>query len=129
MQPTGTSAKDFFNRTPTMVIGVDVSHSSPGSIQPSMAAITMSMDREAARYAAAVQTNGHHVEMVTPMNIRSMLTDLFCYWVRVVGGGRGPTNVYYFRDGVSEGQYMHVLDQEVSEMKKLFKELYPQGDV
>jgi eukaryotic translation initiation factor 2C len=112
-----------------MVIGVDVSHSSPGSLQPSMAAITMSMDREAARYAAAVQTNGNRVEMVTPMNMRSMLTDLFSYWVRAVGGGRGPTNVYYFRDGVSEGQYTHVISQEVSEVKKLFKELYPEGDV
>jgi eukaryotic translation initiation factor 2C len=112
-----------------MVIGVDVSHASPGSQQPSMAAVTMSMDRDAARYAAAVQTNGNRVEMLTTMNIRSMMTDLFSYWVRTVGAGRGPTNVYYFRDGVSEGQYMHVLTQEVSDMKNLFKELYPQGDV
>jgi eukaryotic translation initiation factor 2C len=46
-------------KEPTLIIGADVSHPSPGSPQASMAALTMSMDREALRYAAAVQTNGH----------------------------------------------------------------------
>lgn len=49
--------KSFFD-VPTMIIGADVSHPSPGSPQASMAALTMSMDRDASRYAAAVQTNG-----------------------------------------------------------------------
>lgn len=50
---------EFFSRYNTMVIGADVSHPSPGSPQGSTAALTMSMDKHAARYAAAVQTNGH----------------------------------------------------------------------
>lgn len=29
-----------------------------------------------------------------------------------------PQHIYYFRDGVSEGQYTHVLDQEIDEMKR-----------
>ena len=53
-----TVSAPFFPR-PTMVIGADVSHPSPLSLQGSMAALTMSMDRDACRYAAAVQTNGH----------------------------------------------------------------------
>jgi eukaryotic translation initiation factor 2C len=129
LQPSIKTNKDYFNRTPTMVIGVDVSHASPGSIQPSMAALTMSMDREAARYAATVQTNGNRVEMLTTMNIRTMVAPLFNHWMRAVGGGRGPTNVYYFRDGVSEGQYVHVLNQEVAEIRKIMMEQYPEGNV
>jgi eukaryotic translation initiation factor 2C len=52
-------SKFFEKYTKTMVIGADVSHASPGSPQASMAALTMSMDKHASRYAAAVQTNGH----------------------------------------------------------------------
>ncbi|TAQ85545.1 hypothetical protein B7494_g6138 [Chlorociboria aeruginascens] len=102
----------------------DVSHASPGSPQGSMAAITMSMDKDACRYAAAVQTNGHRVEMITDSNIKSMMMPMFNQWVKKVNRGVGPKHVYYFRDGVSEGQFQHVLDQEVADMKKAVIETY-----
>ncbi|KAH6682517.1 Piwi domain-containing protein [Halenospora varia] len=107
---------------PTMVIGADVSHPTPGSPQPSMAALTMSFDQYAARYAAAVQTNGYRTEMISENNVNTMFIPLFKQWVGKVGGGNGPQHIYYFRDGVSEGQYAHVLDKEVHNMKEaLFK--------
>jgi len=57
-KPLGPSK--YFDKYPrTMIIGADVSHGSPGSPQGSMAALTMSIDKHASRYAAAVQTNGH----------------------------------------------------------------------
>ena len=83
-----------------------------------MAAITMSFDKDACRFAAAVQTNGHRVEMITDTNIRTMMIPLFQKWISKVGNKEGPQHIYYFRDGVSEGQYSHVLDQEVAGMKK-----------
>lgn len=49
---------DFFS-VPTMILGADVSHPSPGSPQASMAAVSMSLDGNACRYAVAVQTNGY----------------------------------------------------------------------
>jgi eukaryotic translation initiation factor 2C len=100
---------------PTMFIGADVSHASPGSQQASTCAITMSMDTDATRYAAFVQTNGQRVEMITPENIESGFMMLFKYWVDT--HKKGPEQVYYFRDGVSEGQYSHVLAQEIEPMK------------
>ncbi|KAE9369735.1 Piwi-domain-containing protein [Stipitochalara longipes BDJ] len=117
------NAKNWFT-APTMILGADVSHPSPGSPQASMAALTMSFDQNACRYAAAVQTNGHRVEMITPGNIRSMMIPLFEQWVAKVGGGRGPQHIYYFRDGVSEGQYSHVLNNELSQMKEALVEKY-----
>jgi eukaryotic translation initiation factor 2C len=54
-----------------------------------MAAITMSFDTNACRYAAAVQTNGHRVEMITPLNINNMLMPLFGQWIGKVGNGGG----------------------------------------
>jgi eukaryotic translation initiation factor 2C len=90
-----------------------------------MAALTMSFDSIACRYAAAVQTNGHRVEMITKANIDGFLGFLLPEWVKQVGNGRLPQHIYYFRDGVSEGQYAHVLDQEVAEMKTFIDSKYP----
>ena len=48
-------------RWPTLVMGADVSHAGPGAATPSMAAVTVSMDVQATRYAAACQSNGHRM--------------------------------------------------------------------
>jgi eukaryotic translation initiation factor 2C len=89
-----------------------------------MAALTMSFDSLACRYAAAVQTNGYRVEMITDTNIRLMMIPLFKQWIAKVGNGQGPQHIYYFRDGVSEGQYAHVLDREVKGMKAALAEAF-----
>ncbi|KAK5126303.1 hypothetical protein LTR85_010539 [Meristemomyces frigidus] len=110
---------------PTCVIGADVSHAAPGAPTPSMAALTMSMDKLAIRYAAACETNGYRVEMITTDNINGMIKPLIQSWVQNVGGGKFPSRIIYFRDGVSEGQYQHVLQQEVHDMKALLKTADP----
>lgn len=107
---------------PSIVIGADVSHAAPGLDQPSMAAVTCSLDRYGVRYAAACETNGRRVEMLTTANIRSMVLPLVRNWIVGPGQGRLPDHVYYFRDGVSEGQFQHVLQQEVHDMKVAFQE-------
>jgi len=94
-----------------------------------MAALTMSFDTQGCRYAAAVQTNGYRVEMITTSNLKTMMIPLVRQWITKVGGGKGPEHIYYFRDGVSEGQYAHVLNQEVADMKKLMSEAFgPSAD-
>ncbi|KPI41777.1 Protein argonaute [Cyphellophora attinorum] len=108
---------------PTMFIGADVSHASPGSEQASMAAITVSYDKIAARYAAGCQTNGHRVEMISKANWRSVLGPLVKQWVATVGGNNMPGQVYYMRDGVSEGQFAQVLDKEVPNIIEVLKEV------
>ncbi|RMZ87687.1 hypothetical protein DV736_g5076, partial [Chaetothyriales sp. CBS 134916] len=102
---------------PTMIIGADVSHPSPGSQDASMAAITVSFDRHAGRYTSACQTNGHRVEVITENNWRNMLQPLVTEWVKSVGAGQLPQRLYYIRDGVSEGQFAHVMNQEVPHIK------------
>ncbi|CAG8972388.1 hypothetical protein HYALB_00007141 [Hymenoscyphus albidus] len=107
---------------PTMIIGADVSHASPGSEQASIAAITMSMDPDCLKFAAHVQTNGRRVEMISEENIRGGFMSLFKYWVE--NARTGPQHIYYFRDGVSEGQYQAVLNDEVFRMKQALEEVY-----
>lgn len=102
-----------------MILGADVSHGAPGSTQASMAAITMSLDQTCSRYAAAVQTNGHRVEMIATSTFEESLKPLVQHWMQTVGGGRLPQHVYYFRDGVSEGQYGPLLYNEVADIKRV----------
>lgn len=119
--PHNTSGFKSFS-VPTMLIGADVSHASPGSQQASMAALTVSFDRFGGRYAAACQTNGHRVEMISQANWRDMLKPLVAQWMTQVGAGHVPQQIYYLRDGVSEGQFAHVLNQEVPEIKAVLSE-------
>ncbi|KAL8771701.1 MAG: hypothetical protein Q9209_002892 [Squamulea sp. 1 TL-2023] len=116
------SPSGHFGR-PTMIIGADVSHAAPGIGAPSYAAMTVSMDKYAARYAAGVQTNGFRVEMISTRNLRDMLTPLFRHWTANVSGGRLPDHVYYFRDGVSEGQFLNVIKYEVADIKEIWNEM------
>jgi eukaryotic translation initiation factor 2C len=110
---------------PTAVIGADVSHAAPGSEAASMAAMTLSMDKLGIRYAAACETNGYRVEMITTDNINTMLKPMLQSWTQNVGGGNFPKRILYFRDGVSEGQYQHVIQQEVADMKALIRSANP----
>lgn len=120
--PAANKGMGHFKR-PTMVIGADVSHASPGSLQPSMAALTVSMDTLGCRYAAACESNGHRVEIITQFNMEDMLAPLFREWMSTVGKGRMPQHIMYFRDGVSEGQYQHVLQQEIVYIKRCWRKL------
>ncbi|KAK4612770.1 hypothetical protein CLAFUR0_12763 [Fulvia fulva] len=104
---------------PTMVIGADVSHAAPGAQTPSMAAMTVSIDKLGTRYAALCQTNGYRVEMIATETINKDLKPMVQHWVQNVGGGKVPQVIVYLRDGVSEGQYAHVLNQEVTDMKNM----------
>lgn len=110
-----------------MCIGADVSHAAPGSESGSMAAFTVSMNPECTRYAAQCDTNGRRVEIISTPNIDSMLGKLIRRWMEM-GNGALPSYIFYFRDGVSEGQYRHVLDQEVRDIKLLCKEINPKAD-
>ena len=121
-KPNPTSGFKAFS-VPTMILGADVSHASPGSEQASMAALTMSLDKFGGRYAAACQTNGKHVEMITEANWTSMLGPLARYWVSTIGGGRVPATIYYFRDGVSEGEFGHVVQQEVPNIRSVLSKI------
>jgi eukaryotic translation initiation factor 2C len=121
-KPSSQSGFKGFN-VPTMIVGADVSHASPGSEQPSTAAITVSFDRFGGRYAATCQTNGFRVEMISEANWNGQFKPLVRQWMSTVGGGRAPQQVYYIRDGVSEGQFIQVLQSEVAYIKAVLNDV------
>ncbi|KAM0239003.1 hypothetical protein ACHAP5_008441 [Fusarium lateritium] len=124
--PIWRSATFFPDSRPTMIVGVDVSHAAPGGATPSTASMTMSVDKDATRYAAMAETNGYRVEMLTPNNIQVMFGQLIPQW-KHNHPGMVPQHLIYFRDGVGEGQFAYVIDQEIEQIKKYLANVLPPG--
>ncbi|KAK8041405.1 hypothetical protein PG994_014412 [Apiospora phragmitis] len=118
--PMGSSSQMPYYSVPTIIIGLDVSHAAPGSGKASMAAMTVSTDKTATRYAASVQTNGYRTEIVGSINMHFLLGRLLKYWITT--NKCHPKHVYFFRDGVAEGQFGQVIDGEVKEIKRVFRD-------
>lgn len=116
----------WINR-PTMYVGADVSHAAPGVEGASIAAITVSFDKRGVKYAGLVETNGQRVEMITKDNWENVFGLLCDRWMQTLGQGKAPAHLVYFRDGVSEGQYAHVLEQEVRDLRSVLKTKDPKA--
>ncbi|KUL90632.1 hypothetical protein ZTR_00121 [Talaromyces verruculosus] len=111
--------QDSMNRAGCMIIGADVSHAAPGSTASSLTAISVSADQNCVKYMGSCQTGYSRVEMIDEDNMKNMLTPLVNEWTKTVGNGRRPQCVYYFRDGVSTGQFAQVLEQEIPIIKEV----------
>ncbi|KAK9450874.1 Piwi domain-containing protein [Limtongia smithiae] len=110
------SSFPLFGKEPAIVLGADVSHPAPGSMRASFASMVGSVDLMATRYAGIVNTNGHRVETITRDNmilfVRQLLTQ---YRAKT---GKVPVRIFYFRDGVSEGQYAAIIEKELAYIKE-----------
>ncbi|KAH7852269.1 hypothetical protein Vadar_022628 [Vaccinium darrowii] len=117
--------------TPTMILGMDVSHGSPGrSDVPSIAAVVGSRSWPLiSRYRAAVRTQPAKVDMIECLYkpserggddgiMRELLMDFY-----QTSNGRKPEQIIVFRDGVSESQFNQVLNNELDQMLKAYQHL------
>ncbi|KAF4556208.1 Piwi domain-containing protein 2 [Elsinoe fawcettii] len=134
--PTTSKGDASVFKVPSMIVGADVTHPPPMSQgipideqTGSIAAITCSMDKAGVRYVADTQTNGWRVEIIQTENWTKLWKPMLQRWMAQVGGGNFPKHLYYFRDGVSEGQFASVLNQEVRDMKEIIKSVNPKADV
>jgi eukaryotic translation initiation factor 2C len=76
---------------------------------------------QGSRFAAICNTNGPRVENITTKNmIRFMCTLLRAFKQET---GKIPMRIFYFRDGVSEGQYSQIIEQELHDMREACKVL------
>ncbi|GAB2215125.1 hypothetical protein Droror1_Dr00019501 [Drosera rotundifolia] len=112
------------SKVPTLILGMDVSHGSPGhSDIPSIAAVVSSRQWPLiSRYRACVRTQGSKVEMIDNLFkrvsdtedqgiIREILLDFY-----TSSGKRKPEQIIIFRDGVSESQFSQVLNKELDQI-------------
>ena len=78
------------------------------------------MDRYAARYSGAIRMQGHRVEIIADLEMLALA--MLKQFYRSTGGVK-PARVVFYRDGVSEGQFAHVMAQEVTALRRAFKRL------
>ncbi|KAK7467442.1 hypothetical protein VKT23_004496 [Stygiomarasmius scandens] len=110
----------WFKKEPTMLVGIDVTHPGPGSIKgtPSIAAVVASVDSSFAQFPASMELQESKKEMVT--NLKNMMIDRLKLF-RSRNGNQLPSRVLVYRDGVSEGQFNIVVEEEMPLIKAAFK--------
>ncbi|KAJ3557975.1 hypothetical protein NM688_g1185 [Phlebia brevispora] len=100
----------------SMIVGCDVTHPAPGVMtRPSVASLVSSIDEGATRYRAYVDAQPPRQEMIT--NIAGMLEaalKTFHQRRHVL-----PKTVIVYRDGVSEGEYWKVDEQEIKRVEEM----------
>lgn len=107
----------------TMVVGIDVTHPSPGSKEtaPSVASIVASVDKVLGQWPSEFAVQESRKEMVS--SLEAMFLSRLKLWQK---HNRGlPENILVYRDGVSEGQYQLLLDQELPLMRSACRQVYP----
>lgn len=99
-----------------MFIGADVNHPvSKKSTTPSIAAVVSTVNWPAVnRYAARVSPQDHRTEKI--LDLGSMCRDLVNTYYQL--NKVKPKKIVVFRDGVSEGQFDMVLNEELSALKR-----------
>jgi eukaryotic translation initiation factor 2C len=107
----------------TILFGIDVTHPSPGSSDsaPSIAGVVASVDATFSQYPASMRTQEGRKEMVT--QLEEMIIERLKFW-QERNQQKLPNKVIVYRDGVSEGQYRTVIEQEYPCFKKAFDKLY-----
>ncbi|KAJ1289157.1 hypothetical protein BS78_02G142900 [Paspalum vaginatum] len=116
---------------PTLILGMDVSHGSPGRADiPSIAAVVGSRCWPLiSRYKASVRTQSPKVEMIDslfkPLDdgkddgiMRELLLDFY-----QTSQQRKPNQIIIFRDGVSESQFSQVLNVELNQIIKAYQSM------
>ncbi|KAL1743810.1 ribonuclease H-like domain-containing protein [Schizophyllum fasciatum] len=115
-------AMQWLTKKKTMMVGVDVTHAGPGSQEgtPSIAAVVASVDDHFVQFPASMrlQRSTQNREMVD--ELRDMLVERLQAYEKANKGSL-PDRVLVFRDGVSEGQFDIVLQEELAQIRDAFQ--------
>ncbi|KAL7282382.1 hypothetical protein ACG7TL_003853 [Trametes sanguinea] len=107
-------------QNPTIVMGADVMHPAPGvSDRPSYTSLVGNVDSGTAKYIADCRVQTHRREMID--DLEDMATAIIKmnlgYRESVEKKTGKPTRIFFFRDGVSEGEFAQVLEYELPQLK------------
>ncbi|KAJ6439029.1 Piwi, PAZ and DUF1785 domain protein [Purpureocillium lavendulum] len=118
----------IIEQSKTMVVGIDVTHPSPGSSShaPSVSAMVASIDKHLGQWPATLRIQRARQESVD--DLTEMLKSRLTLWKAKGKHTALPENILIYRDGVSEGQYDMVLSQELPQLRRACRQMYPTAD-
>ncbi|KAM0362011.1 hypothetical protein ACHAPK_011567 [Fusarium culmorum] len=118
----------IIDQNKTMVVGIDVTHPSPGSSSnaPSVSAMVASIDKFLGQWPATLRIQRPRQENVD--DLTEMLKSRLGLWKTKGKHAALPENILIYRDGVSEGQYDMVLSQELPQLRRACEQMYPAAD-
>lgn len=126
-----TSHLPLIKDTPTMILGMDVSHGSPGQSDiPSIAAVVGSLYWPLiSKYRAVVRSQSPKLEIIESLykplpngDDEGIMRELLLDFYRTSNGHK-PAQIIVFRDGVSESQFSQLLNLELDQMIKAYNHL------
>ncbi|KAI6147352.1 Piwi domain-containing protein, partial [Pisolithus tinctorius] len=109
----------WLTREKTMVLGMDVTHPSPGSLEgtPSIAAVVGSVDDRFVQFPASLRCQESKKEMIA--DLAGMITERLHQYRQV--SKTLPDRVFVYRSGVSESQFDKVLEEELPGILDAFR--------
>lgn len=111
---------DEITGLPFMILGADVTHY-PEEDQNSIAALVASFDDKFAQFPGDyLLQNEPGEEMIA--GIGSLLRDRLVLYQKH-NNGKLPPKILFYRDGVSEGQFTHLVNIEVKNLKEAVKKV------
>ncbi|KZT22267.1 argonaute-like protein [Neolentinus lepideus HHB14362 ss-1] len=118
---TSDTGTRFLKQEPTMLVGMDVTHPGFGSVlgTPSIAAVVASVEPMFGQFPCSLRIQESRKEMIT--NLKDMMVErLEAFKKR---NNTLPRRVLVYRDGVSEGQFAIVVNDELPKIRDAFKKL------
>lgn len=106
-----------------------MAHPGPSSLKnaPSVAAIVGSFDKYFAQYAGDIKLLASRQEIMAAFEMAPMVLGRLKLF-KQRNSDRLPTKIVVYRDGVSDGQYQQLLDQEYNGMRMAFKRAYGEDE-
>jgi len=109
------------NNNPTIVIGADVIHPAPGSQgRPSFTSVVGSVDSATSKYIATTRVQTSRQEMIEDLtDMCKYIIDMYAKYRKNIEKKANvfPKRIIFYRDGVSEGQFKTVIEEEVPRIK------------
>jgi len=114
----GSRSLQLMRDRPTMVVGVDVGHSAPGSSKPSWAALVASYDPECSKYITIVTEQKQRQEVLQNLeeNMNTCIEQFY------KANSVPPARIIFYRDGVAHNQFEIVAEQEIGMISRVLQQ-------